>query len=397
MSQSISTLKAIFLFSSTIIGAGILALPIAAEEAGFLPLASMIVLVAVVSAFSGFYIAECALADQEHSYLPALARKHLGTWGFAAMLLGLVICIYGALVGYLAAGGQIFFTLSHGAIPVWLGTVIYFIVGSVILHRGLVLASRVNTFLMYGMLVLLGILIGMAAPRIQIPLLLRSSWSSVLDVFGVVLFAYLGHSVIPSIVFNLENKTRIALVISIGIALPCLLYLLWSMVVLGVVPAASESGHSLSAARTAGQPATIPLGFVIGGSVIVLGNVFAACSTMTSYIGFGISLKDSYGDLVNKKRLGLSELALTGLVVLPPLLLALLHPGAFLHTLDIAGTFGGGLFVGILPVLILMKVRRSGSLEEFKTRGGAVVPYLVLFVYVFGMLCTAAKLIGLLR
>jgi amino acid permease len=169
----------------------------------------MIVLVAIVSAFSGFYIAESALADQQHPYLPTLARKHLGTWGFAAMLLGLVVYIYGALVGYLAAGGQIFFTLSHGAIPVWLGTLIYFTVGSVILHRGLVLVSRVNTFLMYGMLVLLGILIGMAAPRIQIPLLLRSSWSSVLDVFGGVLFAYLGHSVIPSIVANLEIKSAL--------------------------------------------------------------------------------------------------------------------------------------------------------------------------------------------
>ena len=397
MAQSISTLKGIFLFSSTIIGAGILALPIAAEEAGFLPLAAMIVLVAVVSAFSGFYIAESALADQQNPYLPTLARRHLGTWGLVAMLLGISIYIYGALVGYLAAGGQIFFTLSHGAIPVWLGTLIYFAVGSVILHRGLVLVSKVNTFLMYAMLLVLGTLIAMAAPKIQVPLLLRSSWSSVLDVFGVVLFAYLGHSVIPSIVSNLENKKRIVMVVAMGIALPCVLYLLWSMVVLGVVPAASENGHSLSTARAAGQPATIPLGFIVGGSVIVLGNVFAACSTMTSYIGFGISLKDSYGDLANKRRRLLSELALTGLVVLPPLLLALLHPGAFLHTLDIAGTFGGGLFVGILPVLIVLKVRRSGLRSEFMTKGGTVFPYLVLLVYAVGMLYTAAKLIGLLR
>jgi amino acid permease len=106
MARSVSTLKAIFLFSSTIIGAGILALPVAAAEAGFAPLAAMIVFVAVVSGFSGLYIAEAALSD-EHPYLPTLARKYLGTWGFVAMLLGIAINIYGALVGYLAAGGQI--------------------------------------------------------------------------------------------------------------------------------------------------------------------------------------------------------------------------------------------------------------------------------------------------
>lgn len=169
------------------------------------------------------------------------------------------------------------------------------------------------------------------------------------------------------------------------------------MVVLGTVPAVSENGHSLATARAAGQPATIPPGFAIDGGLILLGNVFAAFSTMTSYIGFGVSLKDSYADLADKKRRLRSELALTGLVVVSPLMLALLHPGAFLHTLDVAGTFGGGLFVGILPVLIVMKVRQSGSLGEFKTKGGAVVPYLVLFVYALGMLYTAAKLMGLLR
>jgi amino acid permease len=43
MSQSISTSKGLFLFSSTIIGAGILALPVVASQVGFLPLAAMIV------------------------------------------------------------------------------------------------------------------------------------------------------------------------------------------------------------------------------------------------------------------------------------------------------------------------------------------------------------------
>jgi tyrosine-specific transport protein len=395
MTKSMSTSKGIFLFSSTIIGAGILALPVAASHAGFLPLAAMIVAIAVVSSFSGFYIAESVLIDGADLHLPALAGKYLGTWGLSAMLLGIAVYIYGALLGYLAAGGQIFHTLSGGAIPVWLGTLIYFAIGSLILHRGIVLVSWINTYLMYVMLVLLGMLIAMTAPSIQVPLLLRSNWSSILDVFGVVLFSYLGHSVIPSIAFNLGYRKRIATVVSVGIALPCVLYLLWSMVVLGAVPATSESGDSLSAAQAAGQPATIPLGFILGGSVILLGNVFAALSTLTSYMGFGISLKDSYGGLAAQRRRAIPGLTLTGLVVVPPLVLALMNPGAFVRTLDIAGTFGGGLFVGILPALIVMKVRRSGSPQEFTTWGGAVIPCFVLTVYVFGMLYTAARLIGL--
>ena len=186
------------------------------------------------------------------------------------------------------------------------------------------------------------------------------------------------------------------MVVSLGIALPCILYLLWSTVVIGVVPAVSETGNSLATAQAAGQPATIPLGFMIGGSVIVLGNVFAALSTLTSYIGFGVSLKDSYGDLARQKRRPVPEIVLTGLVVVPPLLLALLNPGSFEKCLDIAGTFGGGLFVGILPVLIVMKVRQHGS-REFTTRGGTIIPYIVLSVYALGILYATAKLIGALK
>ena len=112
-------------------------------------------------------------------------------------------------------------------------------------------------------------------------------------------------------------------------------------------------------------------------------------------MGFGISLKDSYGDLARQRRRTLSELALTGLVVLPPLIVALIMPGAFVSMLDIAGTFGGGLFVGILPVLIVMQVRRSGSPRPFTTWGGKTLPWVVSTIYAFGMLYTAARLIGM--
>ena len=394
MSQRISTSKGVFLFASTIVGAGILALPVIASKAGFFPLAAMIVVLAGVASLSGLYIAESVLADSTDSHLPALAQRHLGTWGVIAMLLGIAIYVYGALIGYLVAGGQIFHTLSRGAIPVWVGTLIYFAIGSLILHHGIVLISRVNTYLMYVMLVLLGILIGMAAPRIQVPFLLRTSWSSTFDVFGVVMFAYLGHSVLPSIALNLENRKRIVTVVCAGIALPCVLYLLWSMVVLGVVPAASETGPSLGQARATGQPATIPLGFLLGGSVILLGNVFAALSTVTSYIGLGVSLKDSYADLARQRGRAIQNWVLTAIVVLPPLVVALRRPGAFVHTLDIAGTFGGGLFVGVLPVLIVMKLRRSGMPGEATTWGGNGLPWIVLAVYVAGMIYTVAKLAG---
>ena len=396
MPNSISVTKAILVFSSTIIGAGILALPVAAAEAGFIPLAAMLVILAVVAVLSGLYIAEATLAAGEELYLPSLAGKYLGAWGFSAMIVGIMIYTYGALIGYLAVGGQVIFVLSDGAISVWLGTLIYFVIGALILHRGIVLVSQINTYLMYAMIVLLAVVIGIAAPRIQVPLLRQTGWAAIFDVYGVVLFAYLGHSVIPSIVFKLEDKKKSIVVVAAGIALPALLYLLWSLVVFGAVPAVSEEAHSLAAARASGHPATVPLGFIVGGSVITLGNVFAALSTMSSYIGLGVSLRDSFDDVAVQRWRPVPPVALTGLVVVPPLLIAAYNPESFVQTLDIAGTFGGGVFIGILPVLIVMKVRAVQSAREFTTIGGTVVPYIVLVFYVFGILYMIAKIFGLL-
>jgi amino acid permease len=389
----LSTARGIFVFSSTIIGAGILALPVVASAAGFPPLAVMILIMAVVSVLSGLYIAEAVLAQKEPLHLPTLAGRYLGPWGARAMFAGIIVYTYGALLGYLAAGGQIIFALSAGAIPVWAGTLIYFAVTALILHRGMTAVSRVNTYFMYVMLTLLAILIVMAFPKVQVPLLARSDWRASFDVFGIVLFAYLGHSVLPSIAFNLADRTRIVTVIAVGIALPALLYLLWSLTVIGVVPATTANGHSLSAALAAGQPATIPLGYVLGGSVIVLGNVFAALSTMTSFVGFGVSLKDAYADLAERRQRAVPGLAVTALVVLPPLIVALLKPDIFDKSLAIAGTFGGGVFVGILPALIVSRVRREDTQPPL-TRLRRLFPYVVLCVYVLGMVYALVDSLG---
>ena len=87
-SRSISTIEGIFLFSSTIIGAGILALPVVAFEEGSLPFAAMILCMAPVSFFSECYVAEALIAAHESLYLPARANKYLGAWGNTTMLFG---------------------------------------------------------------------------------------------------------------------------------------------------------------------------------------------------------------------------------------------------------------------------------------------------------------------
>ena len=47
----------------------------------------------------------------------------------------------------------------------------------------------------------------------------------------------------------------------------------------------------------------------------------------------------------------------------------------------------------LLPVLIVLRVRRQHTPRPFTTWGGAPVPYLVLGIYAVGMIYTAVRLL----
>jgi amino acid permease len=188
---------------------------------------------------------------------------------------------------------------------------------------------------------------------------------------------------------GLHEKSDINKVAIWGVLIPLSLYVIWSIVVIGVVPK-----EYLVVAKSAGQPATIPLGFIAGSSIALLGSVFAVLSTMTSYIGFGFSLKEVYHDTAGAFNQRLRPFHATGLVVFPPLLITLLKPGAFIKALDIAGTYGGGLFVGILPVLIVLKSRKDAGKQRYSTWGGKWMPYIVLAIYLIGIAYATLKLLG---
>jgi tyrosine-specific transport protein len=216
-----------------------------------------------------------------------------------------------------------------------------------------------------------------------------------MNIFGVVLFAYVGHSVIPSVARGLKQLDDINKVSVWGVLIPLLLYVLWCLAVIGAVPKTAVEGlPSLAGAKSSGQPATIPLGLIVGGSVILLGNLFAVLSTMTSYIGFGFSLKEAYVDVAAEMHKKISSRAATLLVVIPPLVIALFKPEVFVNALDIAGTYGGGLFVGILPVLMVLSSRKKIKTKKHMTWGGKWMPYIVLSIYVIGMCYGTIKLLS---
>ena len=273
----------------------------------------------------------------------------------------------------------------------WLGTLIYFVIGTAILHGGIVLISWVNTYLLYAMLVLLEL---SWVWRHRTCRCISCSARTGLQFSTCSVWCCLPSWAFRAAVDRLaarrqeaDRSRRVRRTCRAVCALPAL-----------VAGGPGRQFRSLPRPVIL-FPIRVPpgirppsrLGFIVGGSVILLGNIFAALSMLTSYIGLGVSLEDSYRDAASRRRT-VPNWVLTSAVVLPPLVVALMKPDAFVRTLDIAGTFGGGLFVGVLPVLMVLRLRRSGVPQEFTTWGGSALAWIVMAVYVAGMLYTVATL-----
>ena len=159
--------KAVYTIAATIIGAGILAMPVYLSEIGFLPGIIMIFLVGLAAIFSALFIAESFLRFKKSLHLPMLAEKLLGRNGLIIMFFGILIYIYGALIGYLSAGGQVIYEVSGGAISIHVGILIYFIIGSLIIYLGLHIIESSSTFLFSLMMILLAGLITLSPHRLE--------------------------------------------------------------------------------------------------------------------------------------------------------------------------------------------------------------------------------------
>lgn|GEM_PF-2445140 len=356
--------KAAFTISGTIVGAGILALPIAMAELGFLPGFCVLALMGAAFLFTALYIGEAAIAAGEPISLIGLAKKHFGTPGLVVMLAGILIYIYGALIGYLSAGGQVIYDLSGGRVPQQIGMLVYFSCGAAIIYCGIRFLKTAAFFLFGSLLALFFFLNYFALAHVVGARLATVGITKLFSVFGVVFFAYNGHSIIPAIANQYRAyPARFKTIACVGVAIPFFLFSLWCFTAIGSlpysgdVPAASAlTTATLMDAKAFSQPATIPLGHLYGGAVILIGVVFSLFATFTSFLGFGFSLAENLMDFFKKRSLWIVAVALA---LVPPLLFNFVQQGSFLKALEIAGMYGAGVFAGIMPCLIILKVRRE--------------------------------------
>lgn len=350
-----------------------LALPAVTLPAGLLPSTLALVAVWLYTLISGLLIAEVNLQfvgenPQKTPGLLSMIAQILGKPGAIITGVAYLFLHYALLVAYVAEGGEILLAALRqlgiaGSWPDAVGQGLFTAIFGGILYLGRVqLVERLNSVFVAIVVVAFVGLLGLSAGQIEIAQFAKSDWGAVRPAIPVMLVAMFYHNVIPVITKQLGGDVvRVRRSITLGSAVPLLMFLIWNAVVLGNVAVGDGAIDPLAAMRS-GQS-----GVALGALVAV----FSEFAIVTSFIGFVYGLVDFWRDLL-KAEPGVERqrLPLYSLVLGPAMGLSVLNSQIFLTALEYAGTFSISVIGGIIPAVMAGKRRLEDEAVEQLAPGG---------------------------
>lgn len=177
-----------------------------------------------------------------------------------------------------------------------------------------------------------------------------------LILFPVVITSFGYHIIIPSLVTYMNHdRKKLFWVICIGSFFPLMFYIIWQILILGIVPMQGEKG--LVEAWCRGLSATYPLTHIITNIWANIGaQFFSFFAITTSFLGVTLSLSDFLIDGLKIKKSWEGRLIACILTFVPPLIFVFTYQRGFLVALEYAGVFVSILLV-FLPAMMVWKLK----------------------------------------
>ncbi len=378
------------LVAGTMIGAGILAMPISAGIAGFWPSMLMMVVFSLSMLFSGIILANEINAKKDDSFnFPSLYEEHFGVSGKWLASIGNLIIFYGLLTSYLAGATKIIlivFKIDIAYEPLVLLSI--FIIFSIVAASSLSLVKKYNTALMISLWISFFILTSIGSSDIDMQRYTHTDWIYLPVAIPMIIAAFIFHNIIPSICKDANWSSEIYKPITLGIIMGFVMNTIWLIVAIGVVP---EFGAiSLNEARLTGIPITLEMSQILKSELfLIMGTLFAMIAITTSYLSIGISLKDFLKDILENSFNIYNKWIVLIIAFIPALIVSYLFANIFLKALNIVGGIGLVLLFGILPTIIFYKKTSS--------KFGLFISALFFIAFGFTLVITLLQTFGILH
>lgn len=397
------TLGSIFIVAGTTIGAGMLAMPLAAAGVGFSVTLLLLVCLWALMCYTALLLLEVYQHVPADTGLGSLAARYLGRYGQWLTGFSMMFLMYALTAAYMSGAGE----LIASSVNDWFGTgispttgVIFFtLIGGGVVCVGTSLVDLFNRFLFSAKIIFLVVMLVLLAPHVHKVNLLTLPLQQGLALSAIpVIFTSFGfHGSVPSIVSYMNGDIRkLRRVFIIGSAIPLIAYIFWQLVTLGSIDSSTFIG--LMADHSGLNGFLQALREVVASPHVELAvHLFADLALATSFLGVALGLFDYLADLFQRRR-SVGGRIQTGVVTfLPPLAFALFYPRGFVMALGYAGVALAVLAL-LLPSLLAWKSRQHHADSGYRVWGGkpllamvftcGIVVILVQFSIAAGLLPT---------
>ena len=371
MKKRLVTAEAIAILVGMIIGAGILGIPYVIAQAGLFWGIINIIGVGLIVLLVYLYLGEIILRTKGKHQLPGYASLYLGKTGRILMLISMSFVQYGALIAYMFGEGQVLSFIFSGSISLSSHIVFslaFFVIMSTLILFGIKALGKEELFGLGAVIVIVIAIVIYFLPQAQMANFMAFNPNLALRFFfpfGAVLFAYLGFAAVPEMSeILIRKKTVMKKAIIIGAIIPIIIYLLFTITVIGYKGLATP------------EIATLALGKLV--------SIFAIFTMFTSFLAVGIAQKEIFWYDLKFKHL--TSWLLTCIpVVIITLAVIFFKLASFIEIISFAGAIGGGLG-GILIVLMAIRAKKLGEREpEYKIGIRWWITGLLILLFVLGI------------
>lgn len=348
----------ILLIVGTSIGGGMLALPVANAAAGFWQSSLFLFLCWGLMTAGAFYILEVSLCLPRGSHMLSMAFKTLGRPGLAITWVSYIILLYTLLSAYISGGSDVIRQLLgfiHIPLKDWQASCLFTFLFGLVVYGGMVFVDYSNRFLMFAKLAVFLLLILSIAPYIEISNLRHGEMRYIGSSLMILITSFGFAIIVPNLRDYFEDDIqKLKKVLFIGSLIPLFCYLAWDAVIIGSLPSVGK--HSLATLRfdphTTSSLANMLSQTVQNPFISNFFNFFTSVCMLTAFLGVSLCLMSFLADGLKVKQSGKEGAGLFFLTFLPPLIIVIFYPGAYLNALS---------YAGVLCVILLLLIPTTMS------------------------------------
>ena len=390
------TLGTTLLVSGTMIGAGMLAMPLTSAGIGFTFTVVLLISLWILLTYSALLFVEVYQTTESDSGIGTLSALYFGNAGRVVSTTVMFVFLYALLAAYISGGGEILMkaTQSTGllgqegviantspemTLKIFIGIFTVFFGSFVIISTKVV--DGFNRLLFFVMLAALVVVMFVMFPKASVHNLMAMPLDNALIISAAPIFftSYGFHGSIPSLVKYMEGDVRgLRIAIVAGSAITLVGYILWQLSTHGVL---SQSEFTQILKEKPTLYGLIEACHRITGSEIIASAVqlFSALALVTSFLGVALGLFDCTEDMLRKGlHINAGRLLLGAITFLPPVLFAYFYPD-FIAALSYAGQMFA-FFAVVLPVGLVWKARRRYPNLPYRVAGGDIALIIALVI-----------------